>query len=153
MYDQKHMWYLEIKRASVRQRLAVLKLESLFLYAVTCVTHAKDVLITSIGGQASAEYAFSARLLDSFWRDFPGSLAFDFIRNLGRQAEQTVTAALGEQPDRHFLTLPGAEPLLWGTVYAMSIQGGPDSVSLAYDAIDKAYFSYLHSFRLPRWTI
>lgn len=148
MYDEGHLWYVRTESVGLRQRLANLSQEKLLFYAVGCATHAKDVLLASVE-KNSDEYLPSAHLLDAFWKDYPHSLAGDGLHSLMDRAEQVVTQQLGSEPDQHFLTTPGAEPLLWATLYALSLSRSSNSVTAAYDAVDKAYFAVFIRFGQP----
>lgn len=149
MYDEGHLWYVRTEGVGLRQRLENLSQEKLLTFAVGCVTHAKDVLLASVEKNSDKEYLSSARLLDAFWKGYPQSLAGDCLNSLMDEAEQVVTQELGSEPDQRFLTAPGAEPLLWATLYALSLSRSSNPVTAGYDAVDKAYFAVFIRFGKP----
>src|SRR5690606_23055397 len=106
--------------------------QQLVVYSVGCVTHANDIVTASVQAEQLAEFQHSTTLLRLFWDNYPQAVSGATLASIATKAEEVVTSELGPEPDEQFLQASGAEPLLWATLYALTLSTNPKPVVPAY---------------------
>jgi len=135
MFDDNHWWYTEMDRVQLKRRLSVLSLEQLVTYSVGCATHAYEAIRADVSSHELAEFQATATLLRLFWDDYPQTTSGMKLTTIAMRAEEAVASELGPEPDQKFLRVPGAEPLLWATLYALTLATNPTPLVPAYSAV------------------
>lgn len=141
MFDSSHWWYTEMERELLKKRLSALSLDQLVVYAVGCVTHASEAIRGDVTAQELAEFQPIALLLDLFWHEYPQTASGLKLASIASKAEEIVMSELGPEPDEKFFEAPGAEPLLWSTLYALTLAANPTPIVPAYSAVGRSYYA------------
>ena len=143
MFDDSHWWYTEMKKEQMKERLSKLPLDQLVVYSAGCVTHANEVVRADVPIQELAEFQAATMLLKLFWDHYPQTVSGAKLTTIATRAEEIVASELGPEPDEKFLHALGAEPLLWATLYALTLATNPTSVVPAYSALGRSYLLFM----------
>src|SRR5262249_30442433 len=124
-------------------RLERLDLPAVKVYVAGCVTHAKDVLTTTLVQGPSSEFIGVSQVLDRFWLQYPSSLQVPLRDLLITEAAKFLPGEGGK--------LDWEDAIIWATAYALAVvrrdQYTPDAAQEAHEALHQAYwsvFSYNH---------
>lgn len=139
------IWTTEMQRVHGEDRIRGLQVNRASLFAVSAVTHALDAIRESqrcqtLGESQSGEYAPWRSLLDDYWQQFPGVASGALQEGLEAKMVATVEREIGPTSDSRILQAPGAESLMWATVYALSVhRPGNQGSCNAFTAAHSAY--------------
>lgn len=145
------LWDTRIRQANVRQRLRVIGLPRAAIYAIGCVTHARDA-VRSCGPSLHSTFERASDVLDRFWSDYPSSLE---CSNLMANRD-LVVSLLPDDERRLSEYLSGEDTLMDGIVYAFSSAIMPSyneaTEEQVVNALDRAYmFVYIFHHELDQF--
>ena len=140
------IWFDAMTSRHGRSRIGRLAPEKAVIFAAACVTHAMDVVKRSprflhlTTCEHIDEYAPWEALLLQYWNDLPSQADSAPSNEFAQLVEMTVDREAGTEARERNLTSPGAENLMWATLYAFA---RPESCSVGTcAAFESAYSSF-----------
>jgi len=145
---QTNHYYSEMEAAGLNRRLELLSVGKLYTFGGACATHAFDIVFSPLRSQPGhSEYATTKSILDEFWERYPEILEPNVLAAFGIRARRFIENALGPEPDMlDRFTVPGAEALIWSTLYGVAREAGDDAIRCAENAADFAYRAVFYAF-------
>ena len=139
-------WDEQIKEAELQARMRALSFPNLVVYALGCVTHAKEVLLADPPDQLQPDFFRSVEILERVWQEFPRSLERDWMA----QAKQEAVAIEPDHDQRVGFMFCEAE-LMTAISFGMALgamhESSEKAVRYALGAQDRAYifiYQYHH---------
>jgi hypothetical protein len=138
----KSIWTIEMESQNGESRICEMSTAKRTLFAVACVTHADARVREATGIKDIQELAPWSKIIKEFWAGFPNTATGTLRESLERKVTKKVQELAGTGSDEHIMQAPGAEQLMWATLYALASDQPNDPGSCnAYSSASASYQS------------